>query len=458
VAAPASRAHFAPPAARRPTASALEPDPDLKLLFVHPNLPGQYKSIAPGLAAAGFDVTAIGRHPIAAPSLPGVTVHRYKGSPFRVDPRFPPLDAFANQIRQGRAAAALMTTLRDRGYEPDVVVGHPGWGDLMFLRQVWPAARLISYLEFYYKDQGADYGFDPEFPVVDQDRQLLTLRNLAQIHAQHHSDLCISPTRWQRDLFPAPVRRSIHVLHEGVDTRALKPRHKVRLRLPDGRLLTRATPVLTYSARNLEPYRGFHVFMRALPEIQRDHPKLFTVIVGGDGVSYGRRPPNGGNWREAMLAEVGDRLDLDRIWFAGKLPYADYQRVLQLSTVHTYLTFPFVLSWSFIEAMACGCTIVGSRTGPVEEVLEDGVNGRLVPFFDREALRGTIGELLADEAQRQRLGLAARAHARRHYDVNDVTLPHYAEAIRAVAEGRRISRRPPPLRTTPALELAAEVD
>ena len=429
----------------------------MKLLFVHPNLPGQYKLVAPGLAAAGFDVTAIGRYPIATSSLPGVTVHRYKGSPSRVDPRFPPLEAFANQIRQGRAAAALMTQLKDGGYEPDVIVGHPGWGDLIFARQIWPAARLISYMEFYYRDVGADYGFDPEFPVVDQDRQLLTLRNLAQIHAQHHSDLCIAPTRWQRSLFPAPMRRSIHVVHEGVDTRALKPKHKVRLRVPDRRLLTRATPVLTYSARNLEPYRGFHVFMRTLPDMQRDNPDLFTIIVGGDGVSYGRRPPNGNNWREAMLAEVGDRLDHDRIWFTGKLPYADYQRVLQLSAVHIYLTFPFVLSWSFIEAMACGCTIVGSQTGPVEEVIEDGVNGRLVPFFDREALRATVAELLADDAQRARLGAAARHHARRYYDVHDVTLPRYAEAVRAIAEGRPISRKPPPL-AAPAAAAEAEAD
>jgi glycosyltransferase involved in cell wall biosynthesis len=429
----------------------------LKLLFVHPNLPGQYKLIAPGLAAAGFDVTAVGRHPIAVASLPGVKVHRYKGSPFRIDPRFPPLDAFANQIRQGRAAAALMTELAETGYQPDVVIGHPGWGDLLFLRQIWPSARLISYLEFYYKEQGADYGFDPEFPVADQDRQLLSLRNLAQIHAQHLSDLCISPTRWQRDLFPPPVRRQIHVLHEGVDTRALKPKHNARLRLPDGRLLTRATPVLTYSARNLEPYRGFHVFMRTLPDMQRDNPELFTIIVGGDGVSYGRRPANGNNWREAMLAEVGDRLDHDRIWFAGKLPYPTYQRVLQLSTVHTYLTFPFVLSWSFIEAMACGCTIVGSQTGPVEEVIEDGVNGRLVPFFDREALRATVADLLADEAQRARLGAAARHHARRHYDVNDVTLPRYAEVVRAIAEGRPISRRAPRLAAPAGAEAETEV-
>lgn len=428
----------------------------MKLLFVHPNLPGQYKLIAPGLAAAGFDVTAIGRHPIAVSSLPGVTVHRYKGSPMRVDPRFPPLDAFANQIRQGRAAAALMTRLGEEGYAPDVIIGHPGWGDLMFAQQVWPAARLISYLEFYYRDVGADYGFDPEFPVDGQDRQLLTLRNLAQIHAHHLSDLCISPTRWQRDLFPAAVRRSIHVVHEGVDTRALKPKHTVRMRLPDGRLLTRATPVLTYSARNLEPYRGFHVFMRTLPDMQRDNPDLFTIIVGGDGVSYGRRPPNGANWREAMLAEVGDRLDHDRIWFAGKLPYADYQRVLQLSAVHTYLTFPFVLSWSFIEAMACGCTIVGSQTGPVEEVIEDGVNGRLVPFFDREALRATVAELLADDEQRARLGASARHHARRHYDVHDVTLPRYAEVVRAIAEGRPISRKPPSLATVAAAHAHAD--
>jgi len=422
----------------------------LKLLFVHPNFPGQFKHIAPGLAAAGFEVTAIGRHPIAVASLPGVRVHRYKGSPFRVDPRYPPLDAFANQVRQGRAAAALMAELCDAGYVPDVVVGHPGWGDMMFLPRVWPAARVISYLEFYYRETGADFGFDPEYPVAAQDGEMMPLRNLAQIQAQHTADLCVAPTRWQRDLFPPPVRRSIHVVHEGVDSRALRPKETARIRLPDGRLLTRATPVLTYSARDLEPYRGFHVFMRTLPELQRDNPELFTIIVGGDGVSYGRRPQNAGNWREAMLAEVGDRLDHRRIWFAGRLPFATYQRVLQVSAVHTYLTFPFVLSWSFIEAMACGCAIVGSRTGPVEEVLEDGVTGRLVPFFDRAALRDTVNGLLADPDERRRLGAAARRLARRHYDVNDVTLPRYAEMIRAVAEGRPIRSRPPALLAVPA--------
>jgi glycosyltransferase involved in cell wall biosynthesis len=404
----------------------------VNVLLVHPNFPGQFRAIAPALAAAGARVVALGQDQPTVHPVEGVTLHRYKRSPFRIDPRYPPLESFANQLRQGRAAAEALADVRASGFVPDVVVGHPGWGDMAFVERIFPATPIVAYLEFFYRADGADVGFDPEFPpAVDGD--LLTLRNLVQLLAHQAATRCVTPTRWQRALFPEAIRRSIEVLHEGVDTDAVAPDPAVALTLADGRTLTRETPVLTYCARNLEPYRGFHVFMRSLPAIQRAHPGLFTVVVGGDEVSYGRPPPGGGGWRAAMLRELGGELDASRIVFTGRLPYSSYLKVLQLSTVHVYLTYPFVLSWSALEAMAAGCAIVASDTAPVAEVMVDGCNARLVPFFDRAALAAAVGRLLADPGERARLSAAARADAVARFDFRRVTLPAWQAMIEAVA-------------------------
>ena len=427
----------------------------LKALFVHPNFPGQFRSIAPALAADGWEVVGVGQ---AAPSVhapPGVRLYRYKPSPFRLDPHYPPLEALANQLRQGRAAARLFEDIRETGFVPDVIVGHPGWGDMAFAERVWPAAPSIAYLEYFYRPFGADLDFDAEFPTAPGASEFQALRNVVQLLAHQSARLCVSPTHYQRSLFPPPIRRSIRVLHEGVDTDAVAPRPDVSVTLPDGRVLTRATPVLTYAARNLEPYRGYHVFMRTLPALQRAHPDLFTVIVGGDEVSYGRTPAGGGSWRQVLDAELGDDLDRSRIWFAGRLPYDAYLDVLRLSTVHVYLTYPFVLSWSAIEAMAAGCAIVASDTPPVTEVVRDGENGRLVPFFDRDAIAAAVGALLADPAERARLGAAARATAVDGFDLRRVTLPAWRAAIEAVAANRlpvALGGQEPPPRHPPAAD------
>jgi glycosyltransferase involved in cell wall biosynthesis/DNA-binding CsgD family transcriptional regulator len=285
-------------------------------------------------------------------------------------------------------------------------VAHPGWGETLYAKDVFPAARLVHLCEWYYDAQGADLGFDPEFPISFDDRARIRTWNALHTLNLTHCDAAVSPTQWQRSRHPQIFQPKITVQHEGINTAALGPDAKASFTTPSGLVLKAGDPVITYVARNLEPYRGFHIFMRALERIQKAHPGCHALIVGGDGVSYGKRPKDASNWREQLLREV--KLDAARTHFVGRLPHAHYVRVLQVSAAHVYLTYPFVLSWSLLEAMACGVPIVGSDTAPVREVIRDGENGRLVEFFDVEAVaRGAVRMLENQKGQ-----LAMREQAR----------------------------------------------
>jgi glycosyltransferase involved in cell wall biosynthesis len=230
------------------------------------------------------------------------------------------------------------------------------------------------------------------------------------------------PTEWQRAQFPAEYRPRLQVLHEGVDTARVRPEAQAEGTV-GGHRLQRGDPIVTYVARNLEPYRGFHVFMRSLPLLQRLVPQVRVVVVGGDAVSYGRQLPPGDSHRQRLVAELGDRVDWRRVVFTGVLPYADYLRVLQISAAHAYLSVPFVLSWSLLEAMASGCCIVASSTPPVREVVDDGVNGRLVDFFDHEALARQLAWAIQHPQETRPLREAARRTVLERYDLRAQCLP-----------------------------------
>jgi len=270
----------------------------------------------------------------------------------------------------------------------------------------------VHLCEWYYNAEGADLGFDPEFPLNFDDRARIRMWN-----AQHTLDLvqcdaAVSPTQWQRSRYPRILQNKIVVRHEGIDVEGLRPDPNATLTTPSGVTLKTGDPVITYVARNLEPYRGFHVFMRALEKIQQERKHCHALIVGGDEVSYGKRPQGAKNWREKMLAEV--RLDPARTHFLGRVPRAQYIKVLQVSAAHVYLTYPFVLSWSLLEAMACSAPIVASETAPVREVLRDGGNARLVEFFDASALARTMGGLIDDPRATKALREQARSTAQRY--------------------------------------------
>ncbi|OGB24016.1 MAG: glycosyl transferase family 1 [Burkholderiales bacterium RIFCSPLOWO2_02_FULL_57_36] len=364
----------------------------MKVLFIHQNFPGQFRHIAAHLAGQpGVDVLAIGRE--QAPGLPGVRLLRYKPHRQASSHTHPYVRSFEDGVLHGQQVLRLLLDLKAKGYRPDVIVAHPGWGETLYAKEAFPNTKLIHFCEYYYQTQGADAGFDPEFPLEIHGAASIRSRNALHLLNLENCDQAITPTRWQHSLHPAAYQGKIQVIHEGIDTANLGPDPEACLQLPNGKVLKAGEPIITYVARNLEPYRGFHSFMRALPLILKQHPTCQVLVVGGDDVSYGSRPKDAPNWRSKLLAE--NPLDLNRVHFLGKVPYATYKKVLQVSAVHLYLTYPFVLSWSLLEAMASGCLIVGSDTAPVREVIKDGENGLLVNFFDTEEIAERVQEVLA---------------------------------------------------------------
>jgi glycosyltransferase involved in cell wall biosynthesis len=331
------------------------------------------------------------------------------------------------KIIRGEALFHATLKLNATGFSPDIIIAHPGWGESLFLKNVWPDAKLAMYCEFFYHAKGADVGFDPEFPSKHLDDMCrLQLKNANNLLHFETADAGISPTHWQASTFPLPFRDKITVIHDGIDTNQIKPNPKVSLTLNNKLTLTRADEIITFVNRGLEPYRGCHIFMRCLPELLARRPNARVLIVGSNETSYGAAPPKGQTWRDIFFNEVKHRFapgDLNRIHFLGRIEYGHFISLLQLSTVHIYLTYPFVLSWSLLEAMSCGCAIVASDTQPLHEAIVHNKTGRLVGFFDKTALIEQVCDLLDHPEERNRLGKNARAFAQAHYDLQTICLP-----------------------------------
>ncbi len=407
----------------------------MKILFIHQNFPGQFKHLAPALVSRGHEVRALTVRRETQVSATGVIVHTYaltRGTTAGVHPW---VADFETKTIRAEACFRAALDLRAQGYTPDVIVAHPGWGESLFLKTVWPDAKLGIYAEFFYRSVGADVGFDLEFPSQDPgDVCRLQLKNLNNLMHFDVADAGVSPTAWQASTFPEPFRNLITVVHDGIDTQILKPNPGAVLTLEtksSGKIRLGAhDEVITFVNRNLEPYRGYHVFMRALPEILKRRPNARVLIVGGDDVSYGSKPDlvrhGSKSWRDVFSREVRPQIkdaDWGRVHFLGKISYAHFVTMLQVSSVHVYLTYPFVLSWSLLEAMSVGCAVVGSDTDPVREVIAHDQTGRLVDFFDVAGLSNEVCALLDEPDVRQRLGVAARARAIAQYDLNTVCLP-----------------------------------
>lgn len=401
----------------------------MKILFVHQNFPGQFPHLAPALAARGHQVMAMTDEKNQRPSP--VQVVKYASPP---ETKVAGLGrTYAEMAERGWLAARGARALRDRhGYAPDLIVGHSGWGETLFLREIWPKAKLLVYAELMYRTRGQDVGFDPEIsPGTDEGRVSTIARSAHLIQGLVQADAGLAPTRYQADSFPPELRRKLTVIHDGIDTDIVRPNPEATLTLPGGRTLRAGDEVLSYVSRSLEPYRGFHVFMRALPAVLAARPQAQVVLVGGDGVSYGAKPKDAETWKARMLAEVGDRLDLSRVHFLGRVPYPTYLSLLQVARAHCYLTYPFVLSWSLTEAMAAGKLIVASDTEPVRELIREGENGRLVGFFDRAALEAALIRALAGDPDAARLGEAARRTIIEGYDLKRVCLPRLVAWVEA---------------------------
>lgn len=365
-----------------------------------------------------------------ATAMPGVKLIRYSVSGDDMAASHSLARRFEAECRRAEQVMYTANLLRLNRVDPKLIFVHSGWGESIPLRELFPQARIVVYPEYFYRTRGADVGFDPEANQLGVDGAVrISLRNAATLLALADADLAIAPTQWQKSLFPPEYHAKIRVIHDGIDTARLVPAEAQFVDSRTGRVFRTGDEVVTYVARNLEPYRGFHIFMRALPEVLRARPNARVLIAGGDGVSYGTLPDGFSSWQEKMLVELDGQLDLPRVHMLGHLGYDDYVALLRVSRVHAYLTYPFVLSWSILEAMSLGCILVASDTAPVKEVIEDEVNGLLTPFFDTARLARQIIRVLADPQKHAPLGRAARAHVVENYDFDTQTLPKYLQII-----------------------------
>lgn len=394
----------------------------MHVLFIHQNFPGQFKHLAPALARRGHTVRALSVKEQV--NLPGVAHTRYAINRSPSKNTHPWLRDMEAKMVRGEAVFAAALQLKSEGFEPDAIIAHPGWGESLFVKNVWPNAKLGLYAEFFYGLEGVDVGFDPEiYPTHQDDACRIQGKNINNLMHFEQADAALSPTHWQASTFPETFRQRITVAHDGIDTALLAPNPNAFALINKSLKIQAGDEVITFVNRNLEPYRGYHIFMRALPALLQARPKARVVIVGADGVSYGAAPPNAKNWKQVFLDEVRGDLDMARVHFVGTLGYQDFVTLLQISMVHVYLTYPFVLSWSLLEAMSVGCAIVASDTAPVREAIHHDQTGRLVPFFEVEGFVRAIVQLIESPDDRKRLGEAARAFATKNYDLNAVCLP-----------------------------------
>ncbi len=417
----------------------------MRILLIHQNFPGQYKHLAPKLAELGHQVVALTPKVQKPVKWQGVNVIPYAIRGSSTANLHPWLIDFETKVLRGQSCYTAARDLRKRGFTPDVILAHHGWGESMFLKDVWPEARLGLYCELYHLTTKEFTDFDPEFAKDDLETDALRIRmkNLNnRLHAEV-MDAGISPTAFQASTFPDSYQSRLTVAHDGIDTAVVKPDPEAALEITGGKVVTRDDEVITFINRNLEPYRGYHIFMRALPELLQRRPNAQVVMIGGDEVSYGASPPKGQTWKQLYIDEVRSKIpdaDWERVHFLGRVPYDRFLAMMQVSRVHVYLTYPFVLSWSLLESMATECAIVASGTRPVQEVLTEGETGRMVDFFDGPAMVERVCELMDDPEQRRALGKAARAFAVENYDLHSRCLPRHLQWVSDLSE---MTPRPP---------------
>lgn len=400
----------------------------MRFLFLHPNFPAQYRHIAVALAKDQNNQVVFGTKNREG-SLPGV----YKAI---FEPTRDPHPTTHHYVRPlegavlyGQAVFKLTEQLKAQGFVPDVICGHSGWGPTLFVKDAFPDIPLICYFEWFYNAHGSDADFDPAEPLNIDDVARIRTKNAPILIDLYSCDLGLSPTHWQKSQFPKEFQSKISVLHDGVDTEYFKPNPGAKLVLPNLDL-SNVDELVTYVARGMEPYRGFPQFIEAIAYVQERRPNCHVVIVGAERVCYGKSLPDGSSYKDFMLKKVP--LDHTRLHFTGLLPYDQYLHVLQASSVHIYLTRPFVLSWSMIEAMSTGCLVVGSDTAPVTEIIQDPENGLLVDFFSPKKIADRIDEVLDHPTRLAQIRVNARKTVLERYALADL-LPQHLQLIKNVA-------------------------
>ena len=398
----------------------------MQIVFVHPNFPAQFGHIAARMAGEGHDCVFVTH--AAAQARDGVRMIRYEPKGGATRQNHYCSRTFENCVWQ---AHAVYDACKAASLAPDLVVGHSGFGSTVFLPELW-RAPIVNYFEYYYHPHGSDMDNRPEFPPTELDFLRARARNAMILLDLDACARGYSPTAWQRSLLPAAWQPKVDVIHDGVDTtvwrRQAVPRRIGNETIPDD------VRIVTYVARGLEAMRGFDVFVRVANRIAAEMPDVVFVVVGGDRVHYGNdlRHVTAKTFREHVLAT--EEPDLTRFRFLGLLPGATLAEVFSVSDLHVYLTVPFVLSWSLLDALACECVVLASDVAPVREVIHDGATGIVRDFADVDALTAAALMVLRDPARFRPLGRAGRALVEATYSF-DVTYPRLRSLFERVATG-----------------------
>jgi len=405
----------------------------MKILFLHPNFPAQFRHLATVLGRDKQN-TVVYATSRAEGSIPGVNKAIYEKSRTARPETHHYVRPLENAVLEGQGVYRVAQNLKDRGFYPDVIYGHSGWGPTLFMKDAFPKATLICYFEWYYNAYGSDASFDPSDPINADDEARIRTKNAPILLDLASCDRGLSPTEWQRSQFPSEFQSKIKVHHDGIDTTYFKPKAGAKLKLPRINLdLTEAKEIVTYVARGMEPYRGFPQLIEAISLLQKQRPQCHFVIVGKDRVAYGKNLPDGKTYKEAMLKKFS--LDLSRVHFTDLLPYGEYLQILQASSAHIYLTRPFVLSWSMLEALSTGCLIVASDTAPVKEVIQDNINGLLVDFFSPQQVCDRVIEALDSPVKMADIRTQARETILAKYDLGKL-LPQHLQWVKDSVSGR----------------------
>ena len=386
----------------------------MRILLIHQNYPGQFRQLIPLLQEDGHELRAICSH--QRPISDDVRVHRYEGPDLSglasAAIAAPGLDYWAEGLARAPQVAWCAEQWRREGWSPDLILGHSGWGETLLLHQVWPQCPSVLWPELWVKPQHAGIVMPPHGPGPTlQQSADHSARNCLTRAALASANAWVMPTRYQAESLPAEFQDSrLHIIHEGINCEVACPREDVQYEVR-GIRVDRSVPTVTFVNRNLEHLRGFDVFMRALPQVLRRHQDVRVLIVGDNGFGYAGDRSNEVPLKQRLLAELDGQLDLDRVHFLGRIPYPSLLAMLQASWVHVYLTKPFILGWSLLEAMACGCALIGSEGMPVSEVLTDRRNALIVPGGDPSAVAASVLDLLSNASLRLQLGQQARRDA-----------------------------------------------
>lgn len=397
----------------------------MNILFLHRNFPAQFKYLALELAKDKSNNVVFVTNNSTTKSFGGIKKFVYNLK------RKVPADChrylrfYEESIIHGQAAAGVLLQLQQGGFTPDVIVGH-SWGSSLFVKEVFPDVPYVAYIEWYYNPTNSDVDFSNGALDVDA-KASLKMKNSHILEDLVSCNYGLSPTKWQKSQIPQEFQNKIKVIHEGIDTDFCKPNRNVEFKIPGTEtILNKNDEVLTYATRGMEEYRGFPEFMKSASILMKQRPNLKVVIGGEDRVCYGRHLKND-SFKTKMLREL--EFDESRLFFTGPLPYNEYVKLLQVSSVHVYLTYPFVLSWSFLEAMSAGCAIVASDTAPVKEVMEDKFSGLLVNFFDIDMIVEKVNDILNNREKYTFLGVNARNKIVDNYDLKKL-LPEQVEFIK----------------------------